>query len=157
MPSQTGRGLPFPIGTDPVVDGDNAIRNLAEALDPVWQAMALTADWLRVDATYRNPAFRLSTGVLSINGTTLRRVTASTITPGTWYAVCQFGVDIRPVLNEVGPAGTIGVAGNVGACQWRLSTTGILAFNSCVPAGTMATGGAQGNNVTLPTMDIRIQ
>jgi hypothetical protein len=34
MPANTTRaGLPYPIGTDPVADGDDAIKNLAERLD----------------------------------------------------------------------------------------------------------------------------
>jgi hypothetical protein len=32
MPSATADGLPYPTGTDPVRDGDNAIANLAGAL-----------------------------------------------------------------------------------------------------------------------------
>lgn len=152
----TGRGLPYPVGTDFLVDGDNAIRALAEALDPPWLALPLTADWLRVDSTVRNPAYRIIAGMLIINGTTLRRLSASTITPGTWYSVSVVPVEARPILIEMGAAGTIGVAGQIGACQWRLSQTGILSFNSMGPSGTMATGGAHGNNVTLPTMEIRL-
>lgn len=34
MPASTSRtGLPYPLGTDPVSDGDDAIKNLAERLD----------------------------------------------------------------------------------------------------------------------------
>jgi len=34
MPGTTPGGLPYPLGTEPVRDGDNAIKNLAEAIDP---------------------------------------------------------------------------------------------------------------------------
>ena len=34
MPANTTHGLPYPLGTDRVMDGDNAIKALAEALDP---------------------------------------------------------------------------------------------------------------------------
>lgn len=33
MPSQTGKGYPYPVGTDKVADGDNAIQALATAVD----------------------------------------------------------------------------------------------------------------------------
>jgi hypothetical protein len=32
MPSTTAGGLPYPLGTEPVRDGDNAIKNLADAI-----------------------------------------------------------------------------------------------------------------------------
>lgn len=32
MPGQTANGLPYPLGTEPVRDGDNAIKALADAL-----------------------------------------------------------------------------------------------------------------------------
>lgn len=32
--ANTTHGLPYPVGTDRVMDGDNVIRSLAEALDP---------------------------------------------------------------------------------------------------------------------------
>src|SRR5262245_18846959 len=34
MPGNTARGLPYPLPTEPVAEGAQAIRNLAEALDP---------------------------------------------------------------------------------------------------------------------------
>ena len=34
MPANTTRGLPYPLPTEPVAEGAQAIRNLAEALDP---------------------------------------------------------------------------------------------------------------------------
>ena len=41
MPSSTTRaGLPYPIGTDPVSDGDDAIKNLANRLDGSSGALA---------------------------------------------------------------------------------------------------------------------
>jgi hypothetical protein len=156
MAGTTPGGLPFPTGGDFVVNGDNAIEALARAIDPGWTALNLTADWIRVDATYRNPAYQYSGGILTINGTLLRRLSTSTIAPGTWYAAAILPAEIRPILNELGGVGTIGVAGQLGSAQWRLSTGGTLAFNPTTPSGTMATGGAQGNNLALPTMDIRI-
>lgn len=33
MPANTTNGLPYPLGTDRVADGDDAIKNLAEAVD----------------------------------------------------------------------------------------------------------------------------
>src|SRR4051812_25971815 len=33
MPANTAKGYPYPLGTDRVMDGDDAIKNLAEAVD----------------------------------------------------------------------------------------------------------------------------
>jgi hypothetical protein len=33
MPANTTNGYPYPLGTDPVADGDDAIHNLANAVD----------------------------------------------------------------------------------------------------------------------------
>lgn len=43
MPDTTAHGLPYPVGTDRVMDGDNAIRALAEALDPAAATTPLAA------------------------------------------------------------------------------------------------------------------
>jgi len=43
MPANTSHGLPYPLGTDRVMDGDDAIRGLAEALDPAASPAALAA------------------------------------------------------------------------------------------------------------------
>jgi len=37
MPAKTGTGLPYPLGTDPVRDGDNTMQALAEAVDAQWR------------------------------------------------------------------------------------------------------------------------
>lgn len=33
MPANTAKGYPYPLGTDRVMDGDDAIHNLAQAID----------------------------------------------------------------------------------------------------------------------------
>lgn len=43
MPANTTHGLPYPLGTDRVMDGDNAIKALAEAVDPPFINLATVA------------------------------------------------------------------------------------------------------------------
>lgn len=43
-------GLPYPDGTAPVKDGDNAIGALALALDPPWLAPSFGAGWVALSA-----------------------------------------------------------------------------------------------------------
>lgn len=44
MPSQTaGRALPFPLGTDRVMDGDDQIRKLAQSVDNMIQVVAISS------------------------------------------------------------------------------------------------------------------
>lgn len=33
MPGTTSKGFPYPLGTEPVADGDDAIKNLAQSVD----------------------------------------------------------------------------------------------------------------------------
>lgn len=43
MPSQTsGKNLPYPLGTDRLMDGDDAIRKLAQSVDNMVQAATVT-------------------------------------------------------------------------------------------------------------------
>lgn len=63
MPSATTRGYPFPVGTDRVMDGDDSIKALAEAVDS--------------DACFTKAA---ATG---------QAVTASVITPVNWDAATE--------------------------------------------------------------------
>lgn len=53
MPSNTPNGLPYPVGTDRVADGDNAIRALAEAVDP----FAGDTGWITVGSGGSAPAY----------------------------------------------------------------------------------------------------
>lgn len=46
MPATTPGGMPYPLGTDPIADGDDAIKNLALAITgPVAAAFTLNATW----------------------------------------------------------------------------------------------------------------
>lgn len=152
----TGRGLPYPVGTDLIVDGDNAIRALAEALDPLWNALTMDSNWLRFDATYRLAAYRVIAGVVTVEGTRLRRLAAGTVTSGQPYTVATLPVGVRPILLEIGPAGTIGVNTNIGPCQWQLTTNGDIQFLSHATTGTQAVGGGWGNHLYMPTMQFRL-
>lgn len=40
MPANTAKGYPYPLGSDPVADGDDAIANLANAVDTKLGCMA---------------------------------------------------------------------------------------------------------------------
>jgi hypothetical protein len=43
MPANTTHGLPYPLGTEPIAQGDDAIKNLATALDPAVRTSPLAA------------------------------------------------------------------------------------------------------------------
>lgn len=59
MPATTPtNGLPYPLGTDRVMDGDDAIKALAEALDPPWTALPLGAN-MSARAGFAAPGCRL--------------------------------------------------------------------------------------------------
>lgn len=156
MPATTANGLPYPLGTDLIVNGDNDIQALARALDPSYASLTLESNFVRLDATYRNPAYRMIAGVMTVIGTWLRRGTNATVTNGTAYTVAILPTGFRPTLNEVGPTGSIGVNGVHGVAQWRLLTTGELQFISSATSGTQAAGGAWGNHLIMPTMQFRI-
>jgi len=67
MPSSTAKGFPYPVGTDLLADGDNAIQSLAEAVDSKVGAMAtgqvviaITATTTPMSATVTFPAGRFT-------------------------------------------------------------------------------------------------
>jgi hypothetical protein len=68
MGSTTANGLPYPVGTDRVMDGDNAIQALAEAID----AAALFAGNTGV-LTAAAAGFTPASGITGLTGSCLRR------------------------------------------------------------------------------------
>jgi hypothetical protein len=68
MPGQTANGLPYPTGTDRVMDGDDAIRALAEALDPPWLALPLASGIILRAGTTVTPGYRKVAGIVTLRG-----------------------------------------------------------------------------------------
>lgn len=78
MPGATTRfQLPYPLGSEPVADGDDAIKALAEKLDTVlytgnaWLSLVLATNWVN-QATYPWPAYRIIDGMCQLRGTVRR-------------------------------------------------------------------------------------
>lgn len=67
MPGSTTNGLPYPLGTDRLMDGDDAIKALAQALDPAWTPVAFRAGYITKPSNYAC-AWRLVAGVLYFKG-----------------------------------------------------------------------------------------
>lgn len=72
MGSQTPiYGFPFPLGTDRVMDGDDAIRALAEkveSLSTTWQPITLQSGWIPYGAPYQAPRYRKTFDVVQVQG-----------------------------------------------------------------------------------------
>lgn len=68
MPGTTTNGLPYPVGTDRVMDGDNAMQSLAEAVDT---KALLSGDTGNVSAV--SAGFTLAAGFTGLAGTVRRR------------------------------------------------------------------------------------
>jgi hypothetical protein len=65
MPSQTANlALPYPVGTDLIADGDNAIQALADKLDAIlWSGIpTATNPWIAVGSGGTAPAFGVGFG-----------------------------------------------------------------------------------------------
>lgn len=88
MPSATPGGLPYPIGTDYVVDGDDAIRNLATAVDTA--SMGGSA---RARATAASAALTINTwATVPLNAQTDVHVSSD---PAFTYTPASFGYTIN--------------------------------------------------------------
>src|SRR5262245_35079647 len=124
MPANTAtNGLPYPLGTDPISDGDDAIKALAQALDPAWTALPLNTG-LTARAGFAAPACRLvGTRKVELRGGIQKgSAFASSDLIGTLPA------GMRPTV-----AAQVAIAGSrsttPGAITWRLdiaATTGAL-------------------------------
>jgi hypothetical protein len=57
----TPGGLPYPLPTDPIAAGADAIKNLALALDPFWKPtwvpVTLNSGWVWMGAPHNTPAY----------------------------------------------------------------------------------------------------
>lgn len=79
----TAGGLPYPVGTDRVVDGDNAIRALAEALDP----RVTDTGWIAVTAFQNGFSgvggsvyYRYRNGMVALSGQLYRSTAPTSLT-----------------------------------------------------------------------------
>lgn len=123
----TPGGLPYPLPTDPLTDGANAIKNLALAVEaklpaPIWDSVAAGAALgtpnlvsPALPATYRNLRIR-GTLVSNIanNGGTLIRINGDAATTRYFGTLSQFRGGQAASFNEAG-SGVAGLnLGNVG-------------------------------------------
>ena len=77
--------LPYPEGTDRLMDGDDAIKALALALDHLvvagpWNNMALGAGWLAYGAPFLQPQWRLIGDTVQVRGMVKAGAKATPIT-----------------------------------------------------------------------------
>lgn len=81
-------GLPYPTGTDKVVDGDNAIRALAEAVDALlndtgWINLPAASNGFVADTGGGTPQYRKIGSVVYLRGQYLRSTAPATATVAT--------------------------------------------------------------------------
>lgn len=98
MPSQTTKGYPYPVGTDRVSEGDNAIQALAEAING--DALFTKATTLGHSVT-GGVATDISWNAAAPNGCALTKTSATvwTVTLAGLYVVtgCAFTTGFQPV------------------------------------------------------------
>ncbi len=147
-------GLPYPSPSDPVSGGADAIRALAEALDPAWTNLTLASGWA-AEAGFTTLRYRVVAKMLQVQGTKLARSGSTlAINAGAVYVVGTFPV--KPALSSVAAGGSLGVAGTLGSAGIYVDNNGQLIFQSMIVSGTMATGGGPGNHVAIPSFSIVI-
>ncbi|MFD4957153.1 DUF859 family phage minor structural protein [Microbacterium sp. NPDC058389] len=148
----TGRTGVVELATDAETQaGTDSARAVTPAsLGSGWTALPLASGWA-VESGFTAPMYRVMGGQIEITPTILVRTSTLAVAAGTLYTVATLPTGSRPSAG-VGSAGAIGVAGTLGACQWRINTTGTLQFSPYVASGTIATGGGVQNSVILPTI-----
>lgn len=116
MPATTPNlALPYPLGTDRVMDGDDAIHSLATALDgTAWVGIAAFANgWTNFGGGYQAARYRKQAGELWLEGV---------IRPG-GNGAAAFTLPAGFVI----PATTLAVAGaSTGAAYVYMDTTGAV-------------------------------
>lgn len=107
MGSNTTHGLPYPVGTDRLMDGDNAIQALAEALDPfnykcqggaTWPAHTGTITaWIRFNTGgAADPNFPVTPGVtVNVDGITVANAGLYLVTLNVGWATGSAGTTGR--------------------------------------------------------------
>lgn len=68
---------------------------------------------------------------------------------GVSIGIATLPAGLRPSDTEILGTGSIGVAGNLGASRWLVSSGGSIIFQSMVATGTMAAGISVTNNITF--------
>lgn len=112
----TTNGLPYPVGTDRVMDGDDAIKALAEALDPPWTALTMQSGF---SAQAGTPGFRVIAGTCYLRGHVQR--TTGNLAAGD--IPCNVPAAGRPIASSVSmPAAIAGT----GTGRVDVSTAGVL-------------------------------
>jgi len=140
MGSTTTQGYPYPVGTDRVMDGDDAIKALAEALeaDGTQYTKALTVGQTMTAAAVNNVQWQVPT----VNGCNLTRTNAYTFT------VTRAGLYVITAT-----VFTTGFAANGSRAYLQLVTGPVTnrlsweAENTCAP--TTCTALAVGETITL--------
>ena len=158
-----GGGSTGNITPDEVADIDklnlnfDAIDAFASSIDgrvsslesPAWTTLAsLASGWAVTDSVIR---YRKQGTTVKILPFLVGRTVNQTISPGDSgaapYIVGVLPEGFRPEAKTSIGAGSIGVAGVLGASRWFALPTGEVYFNSLVTSGTMLTGGAIQNHV----------
>lgn len=156
MPATTPGGLPYPVPGDPIANGADDIKNLANALDTGWQSVPWASGWTGAGTGMRSNCFARIVGkVVYIQGAwAVRTGSALAVTPGTWYTIAQLPAGFGPNGTDIVGAGaaSAGVAGQVGAAAVRVGYDGSIQFAPLLPAGSIATGGGAGNHVGIPSI-----
>lgn len=110
MPATTPKGFPYPLGTDRVTDGDDAIHNLATAVDTTVGVMAAGTMTTAVPTALNTPVS-----------------TALTFPAGRFNATPQVMASLSgSAVNAFAPLGVTGVS-PTGCVIWYSKSSGGLA------------------------------
>jgi hypothetical protein len=141
MPATTPKyAFPYPLGTDLIAEGDDAIKALAErveaVLGPPWIALPFAAGWANIGGAYDLSYYCKVGGFLYVRG----NVMAS----GTSVTICTLPAGYRPVAAQL-----------VSVNYWNGSTLAISQF-AVNAAGTITTSWnpASGHNFPIITPPI---
>lgn len=155
MPTTSNVGIVYP-AQNASNDVSYHMQVLSEsvdtAIDGAWTALPLTAGWV-VASGYRAPAIRKVGKTIEIAGSVIYRSGSTLATSaGTGFEIATVPAEFRPTANQFVNGGTLGVAGNLGACALLVGTAGGVSAVSLVGSGTIATATSGfGNHVGIPS------
>ena len=114
--ANTTGGLPYPLPTDPVAAGADAIQSLAKALDPAWQApVSYGPNWTALSAY--PPKYRVVAGICYLSGSCYN----TTGTPSSLATLITLPAAVAPVTDDTNAyqAGAVVSLTPIGAGTWN--------------------------------------
>jgi hypothetical protein len=134
------------------IEAQDVRLDALEADDPAWTTLTLASGW-EIATSRQGPAHRVTPGgSVQFRSFAVQRTSGLAMSPGVGYTIGTLAAGLRPAVIVPAP-GTIGIAGTLGSCEWRIGTDGNVQVIPLIAGGTMASGGGVGNSAAASWLE----